>query len=206
MLPQTYRTFILDDQYYQQEAIKAILNKIPEIEIVGIRSTVSESLEICQQKKPDLIVVDGQLYGDNNLSPNFVKTIRKTLPQARILGMTRYPECIDLLKRAGCDFVVDKNLIESQDSALKFIKETVLPRTEHSFQMAAPKLTEHEDKVLKYICDGLTEEQIAVELGFGTRKPVRVIKNVLFNKFNALNVAHLVHLAHLSGYLHPGNP
>ena len=205
MLPRTYRTFILDDQFYQQEAIKAILNKIPEIEIIDIRSTVSESLEVCQQKKPDLIVVDGQLYGDNNLSPNFVKSIRKTLPQARILGMTRYPECIELLKRAGCDFVVDKNLIESQESALKFIKETVLPRTERTFQITAPKLTDHEDKVLRYICDGLTEEQIALELGFGTRKPIRVIKNSLFAKFNALNVAHLVHLAHLSGYLHSGN-
>ena len=56
MLPQTYRTFILDDRYFDQEAIKAILNKIPEIQIVGIRTTVSvwrsqESLT-ARQKDP----------------------------------------------------------------------------------------------------------------------------------------------------------
>lgn len=205
MLPQTYRTFILDDRYFDQEAIKAILNKIPEIQIVGIRTTVSESLEICQQKKPDLIIVDGQLYGDNNLSPNFVNKIRKILPQTCILGMTRYPECRELLKRAGCDFVVDKNFIENQDSALKFIKESVLSRTENFTHITVPKLTENEDKVLRLICDGLTEDQIAEKLGFPTRKSIRNIKNTLFSKFNALNVGNLVHLAHLSGYLQSDN-
>lgn len=205
MLPQRFRTFILDDRYFDQEAIKSILNKIPEIEIVGIKATVSESLEVCLQKKPDLIIVDGQLYGDNNLSPNFVKKIRKILPNTYILGMTRYAECRELLNRAGCNFVVDKNLIENQESALKFIKETILPRPEKDIHMDPPRLTDSEDKVLRYICDGLTEEQIADIMGFSTRKPIRSIKDSLFNKFNALNVGNLVHLAHLSGYLTQDN-
>ena len=201
MLPQIYRTVILEDQFFDQEAIRAILRTIPEVQIIGMETTTQSALDLCRAKKPDLIIVDAQIYDDKFAGVNFVKTVRKILPQARILGMTRWSECLDPLRRAGCDFAVNKGMIENEASALKFLKETVLPRPEHYVGVIPPTLTEIEDQVLKAICAGKTEDEIALDLDFPTRKPIRKIKNTLFQKFNALNVAQLVHLAHLSGYL-----
>lgn len=203
MLASIYRTYILEDRFFDLEAIKAILAKIPEIQVIGSTSLPGEALEACRQKKPDLIIVDGDIYGDKTVSPTFVKSVRKDLPDSRVLGMTRYDECIDPLKRAGCDYVVNKNVIENQDAALKFLRETFFPKPQYLRSLSPPALTEDESRVLRLICEGNTEQQIALELGQPSRKRVRKIKNTLFGKFHAVNVAHLVYLAFMTGYLHP---
>lgn len=203
MLAMMYRTYILEDRFFDLEAIKAILARIPEIQVIGSTSMPGEALEFCRQKKPDLIIVDGDIYGDKTAGPAFVKNVRKILPESRVLGMTRYDECIDPLKRAGCNYVVNKNVIENQDAALKFLRETFFPKPQHLRSLSPPSLTEEESQVLRLICEGNTEDQIALFLGFPSRKRVRKVKNTLFSKFNALNVAHLVYLAFMTGYLHP---
>jgi len=203
MLANIYRTFILEDRFFDLEAIKAILAKIPEIQVIGNTTMPGEALEFCKQKRPDLIIVDGDIYGDKTISPGFVKSVRKFLPESRVLGMTRYDECIDPLKRAGCNYVVNKNVIENQEAALKFLRETFFPKPQHLRGLSPPTLTEDERKVLLLICEGNTEGQIALVLGYPSRKRVRKIKNTLFSKFNAINVAHLVYLAFMTGYLHP---
>lgn len=201
MLSTIYRTYILEDRFFDLEAIKAILAKIPEIQVIGHTAMPGEALEFCRQKKPDLIIVDGDIYGDKTISPGFVKNARKYLPEARLLGMTRYDECIDPLKRAGCNYVVNKNVIENQDAALKFLRETFFPKPQYLRSILPPSLTDDESKVLRLICEGNTEDQIGLVLGYPTRKRVRKIKNTLFSKFNAINVAHLVYLAFMTGYL-----
>jgi DNA-binding NarL/FixJ family response regulator len=203
MLATIYRTFILEDRFFDLEAIKAILAKIPEIQVVGHNSMPGEALAFCRQRKPDLIIVDGDLYGDKTMSPAFVKNIRRLLPETRLLGMTRYDECIDPLKRAGCNYVVNKNVIENQETALKFLRETFFPKPQQLRALPPPSLNDDESRVLRLICEGNTEEQIGLVLGHANRKRVRKIKGSLFSKFNAINVAHLVYLAFMTGYLHP---
>lgn len=203
MLPAICRTFIFEDQFFDMEAIKSILMKIHEVQLVGEASMIGEALEICRLKKPDLIIADGSIYGDKTIGPSFVRSVRRELPTVRILGLTRHPDMVEALKRSGCDFVANKNMIENQASAVKYIKETLIPRPQYSVQLKPPDLTEEEGRVLRMICEGLTEEQIALQLGHPTRKPVRRIKNNLFNKFGAASVAQLVNLAYKTGYLDP---
>jgi DNA-binding NarL/FixJ family response regulator len=203
MLTSIYRTFILEDRFFDLQAIKAILAKISEIQVIGHTTMPGDALDFCRHNKPDLIIVDGDIYGDKTASPNFVKSVRKLLPEARLLGMTRYDECIEPLRRAGCNYVVNKNVIENQEAALKFLRETFIPKPQLARSLAPPILTDDESSVLRLICEGNTEEQIAFVLGHPSRKWVRKVKNTLFSKFNAINVAHLVYLAFMTGYLHP---
>jgi DNA-binding NarL/FixJ family response regulator len=197
------RTFIFEDQFFDLEAIRAILAKIPEIQIIDNASTVGEALAQCKKLKPDLIIADSDIYGDKSAGPNFVRTIKKILPNVRILGMTRYSECIDTLRHAGCDFVVNKSLIENDKAAVKYLYETLIPKPEYYLPIQAPKLTKEEDEILRKICDGYTEDEIAVQMGLDTRRPIRRIKDILFEKFGAINVPNLIHLAYKSGYLNP---
>jgi DNA-binding NarL/FixJ family response regulator len=203
MLSTNYRTYILEDRFFDLEAIKAILARIPEIQVIGNTTMPGEALEFCRKKKPDLIIVDGDIYGDKSISPNFVKSVRKYLPESRVLGMTRFDECIEPLRRAGCNYVVNKNVIENQEVALKFLRETFIPKPQYLRALSPPSLTKDEDRVLHLICEGNTELQMATLLGYSSRKRVRKIKNTLFSKFDAINVAHLVYLAFITGYLHP---
>jgi len=203
MLPTVCRVFIFEDEFFDKEAIKSILQRINEIQIVGAADKIGEALEICRQKNPNLIIADGAIYDDKTIGPSFVKSVRKVLPEVRILGLTRYPDMVDLLKRAGCDFVVNKRVIENHEDAVSYIRETLLPRVQYVIPLKPPSLTQDEDEVLRMIADGNSEDQIAVALGFPTRKPVRRIKKNLFNKFGASTQAQLVNLAFKTGYLKP---
>ncbi len=205
MLPTICRTFIFEDSFFDMEAIKNILLKIHEIQIVGEAFTIGDALEICRKKRPNLIIVDGSIHDDKTIGPSFVRSVRKEFPEVHILGLTRFPDLVDALKHAGCNFVVNKNFIEDQADAVKYIKETLLPQSIHGSDgfPPPPNLTEEEDRILRMICDGLTEDQIASQSGYPTRKPIRRIKNSLFNKFGAASVAQLVHLAYKTGYLNP---
>lgn len=200
------RTFVFEDLYFDLEAIKAILGKIPEIHFVGSGSpidTVGEALEVCAKYKPDLIIADADIHSDKNAGPKFVRMVKEILPEVRILGMTRYEECFNALKQAGCNFVVNKNLIENEKAAVKYIRETFLPSAIFGTEPIPPKLSPDEDTVLRYIRDGLIEDQIKVKMGFNTRRPVRSLKDSLFRKFGAENIANLIDLAYKSGYLRP---
>ena len=117
--------------------------------------------------------------------------------------LTYHADLIDGLKRAGCDYVANKALIESPEDARKFIREAISPRPEYYRDFAPPSLTEAQDRVLKLICEGYTEDEIAKEFGSDSRKPIRNIKNTLFDIFGAKSAANLIHLAYRSGYLHP---
>ena len=134
-----------------------------------------------------------------------MRYIRTVLSEVRILGITYHADLVDNLERAGCDYVVNKALIENQEAAIKYIRETLLPKPAFFRTFKPPQLTEQQDRVLHYICEGLTEEDIARKLGFDNRKPIRNIKNTLFEIFGAVSAANLVHLAYQSGYLNPEN-
>lgn len=203
MLPNNYTAYIFEDTFFDLEAIKSILRKIPEIEIIGQGYAIGESVQFCERHKPGLIIADGEIHGDKSVGPIFVRTVRKKLPETRILGLTRWPDCIAALRNAGCDFVVNKNLIENQEAAIKYMRETLLFRSESHLAPNPPSLTPEQDRVLRLICEGNTEEQIALELNYKSRRPIKHMKDQLFNKFGADNVAQLVHLAYKTGYLRP---
>ena len=205
MLPTTYTAFIFEDIYFDLEAIKSMLQKIPEIEVIGQGSTLGEAIHFCEQHRPGLIIADGEVHGDKTVGATFVRVLRKKLPEARFLGLTRYADCIAALKSAGCDFVVNKNLIENQETAVKYLRETLLFRPETAPALVPPTLTPELDQVLRLIADGKTEDQIAVNLGFESRRRVKHLKEQLFDRFGAENVAQLVSLAYRTGYLHPGD-
>lgn len=198
-----YRTFILEDKYFERSAIEKILGGIPEITIVGNADTTAIALDWCERLKPDLIIADAKIGQDKLAGASFVRYIRTILPNVRILGITYHADLVDSLERAGCDYVVNKALIENQEAAVKYIRETLLPKPAFFRAFKPPQLTEHQDRVLHYICEGLTEDDIARELGFDNRRPVRNIKNTLFEIFGAVSAANLVHLAYQCGYLNP---
>lgn len=198
-----YRTVIVEDNFIDSQALEKIIGELSEIQLLSVVSTIMEAFSVCEKLKPDFIIVDGKIGQEKMAGANFVKNIRKLLPEVRVLGLTYHPDLIDGLKKAGCDYVANKALVENYDAAKKFIREALSPKPEYYRDFAPPTLTEAQDKVLKLICEGYTEEEIAKLFGHESRKPVRTIKNTLFDIFGARSAANLVHLAYKSGYLHP---
>jgi DNA-binding NarL/FixJ family response regulator len=199
----SYKTFLLEDSFFDLNALLKILEAMPQIQVVGSASSSIEALAKCEKIKPDFIIADAKIGPDKMAGATFVKNVRKRLPEVRILGLTYHTDLLDGLQRAGCDNVANKALIESPENAKKYIQEALTPKPKYYRDFAPPKLTEMQDRILKLICEGDTEDEIAQKLDLPSRKPVRGIKNTLFNIFGAKSAANLIYLAFKTGYLHP---
>jgi len=198
-----YSVYILEDSYLQLTALKEILSSISNINVVGSARTLADALSECERMKPDLIIVDAKIDHDEGAGGKFIRYIRRQLPGVSILGLTHHTDLLEGLKQAGCDYVAHKALIESPANAKKYIEEALKPKPAYFREEAPPTLTDAEDRVLKLICQGYTEQQIADELKYQSRKSVKTVKQALFDAFGAISAPNLVHLAYKTGYLNP---
>lgn len=196
------RTVIFEDSEIDVRGIKELIKAIPEIVVVGVFDTIQEGLAKSKELRPNLLLVDADIRGDRSVGPKFVRAVKRALPEARILGLTRYPECIKPLELAGCNEVVLKQFFENEAAATKYIRESLIENSEYQSDIEPPVLTADEDTVLRMIADGFTESQIGIKMN-KTRKQIRIIKTSLKDKFGASRDPQLVNHAYKYHYLKP---
>jgi DNA-binding NarL/FixJ family response regulator len=196
------RTIIFEDTPIDREGIKNLIRHIPGVKVVGAFDTPKQALSKCLQMEPDLVIADGEIRGDKTVGPKFVRNLRKQRKDVKILGLTRYTQCFNALKGAGCNHVVYKQFLEDEVAAEKFIRETLLELPEDYMDIDVPELTEIEDSILRMIARGHTEIEISENVHY-TRRQVRRVKDRLFDVFGAINAPNLVARAYQTGYLNP---
>lgn len=201
------RTLILEDDYLDINGIAAIVNSLRDMQVVAKCRTVPEAIAQAETLRPDFIIVDGQIGGDKHAGTKFVRHVRKLLPGAVILGLTQWVDLISNLKRAGCNNAVSKAILDNSEAATQYIGQLAISINNpvRPEPMDIPTLTTQEDKVLRMIVLGYTEEKIRLALRLDTRKQVRTIKDSLKEKFGAIKDAELVANAYITGYLSPGD-
>ena len=112
----TIKVIILEDNSLISEIIKGYLLIMPEVSLIGIFDNQREVIKKCNEKKPDLVIVDCDYWRDK---PLFVRRMREIAPNIRILGIIDQPKLFNSLYRAGFDhvisrdFLTEKYLIES---------------------------------------------------------------------------------------------
>ncbi|MCF8478331.1 MAG: response regulator [Pseudolabrys sp.] len=67
MSTSTIRLLVVDDSIYMQMAIRAMLGKHPEIEIVGEAADGAEAIQLARELKPDVITMDVNMPGIDGL-------------------------------------------------------------------------------------------------------------------------------------------
>ena len=132
----------------------------------------------------------------------FVINVRQFLPNVKILGLTRYAECLGPLKNSGCNGVALKSFLTDEKAATKFIMETILSEEPIENFIAPPNLSCTEDKVLRLIAQGYSEYSIGTRMNINRYK-VRKIKTNIKNKFGANKDTELIANAFRYGYLKP---
>lgn len=197
------KVVIFEDSKFDLTAIKTILNDIPEVQIVGSYDVLKEALRKCKELKPDLIIVDADIRGDKKEGPRFAQNMRMILPNVKMLGLTKYSECLQPLKQAGCKEAVLKHFFDDSEAARKYIQETLLELPAYYQDDTPPELSIEEDHVLRMIANGRTENEIAQQLD-KTRRQVKDIKESLKLKFGVSSnrdpqlIAHAYRIRYLN--------
>lgn len=86
-----YKLLIVEDEQLERQALRFIIEKnLDTIEIVGETGDGASAIQIAQQEKPDLVLMDIRMPGISGLEA--AKTIRKLLPETIIVMLTALEE------------------------------------------------------------------------------------------------------------------
>lgn len=205
-MPET-RVFVVDDHTLVRNAIVQIIDLEEDLHVVGEGDGSSQTLEMIQQLRPDVAVIDlemPQLRG-----ADLIGLLKHMVSSTRILVCTMHAShgyVSEALRRGADGYVLKSSpsaaLIEAirrvaaglgwidpalQTDVLKLLQD----REQHR---NTAELTAQEIEVLSFAAEGLTNQEIAAR----TRQSVETVKLRLrrsFQKLGAADRANAVALA-----------
>jgi len=206
------RLLIVDDHPVVREGVAAVLDREPDIEVVGAAATVADGIHLAERFAPDVVLLDLKLpdAGEGQGVTSFVRERRN------VVVFTAYDSDDDVFRaiREGArgyllkgspaaeiaDAIRQVHAGESYVSpriAAKLVRDVRQPRARTGL------LSPRERGVLRLVAAGLSNRQIAQTLSISERT-VKFHVTAIFNKLGAENRASAVAIAAARGLLpHP---
>ncbi len=205
------RVVIVDDHGMVRRGLAAYLKNVSGLELIGEAQDGQEAVDMCARLHPDVILMDLVMPGLSGADA--IHLIRKQCPQAQIIALTSFQEkdLVQAALRAGAISYLLKNV--SGDELAKAIqaahagRPTLAPEAVQALvQPARPSsgaiqdLSERERQVLLLMSKGLSNPEIAEQLGI-SRSTIKVYVSNILSKLRASNRAEAVAIATLHGLL-----
>jgi len=162
---------LVDDHSLVRRGFRRMLEDEPDINVVGEASDGEEAVKLARSLKPQVIVMDCALPGINGLEAT--RKILKLAPETLVLMLRMHTEetWVRQALAAGARGYVLKNAMDLElGSAIRRIVqgETVvdaqLSPAENLKGERNAGLTPREMQILKLICDGKSNKEIAADL------------------------------------------
>ncbi|HEY8669698.1 MAG TPA: response regulator transcription factor [Terriglobales bacterium] len=162
---------LVDDHSLVRRGFRRMLEDEPDISVVGEASDGEEAVKLASTLKPRVIVMDCALPGISGLDAT--RKILQHAPETLILMLSMHTEdtWVRQALDAGARGYVLKNAMDLElSSAIRRIVqgETVvdaqLAQTENLKGERNAGLTRREVEILRLICDGKSNKEIAVQL------------------------------------------
>lgn len=213
------RLLIVDDHPVVRMGIAASLAAHPNIQIVGEAADGVQALRMARELRPDIMLTDIDLPEKNGLI--VTETIRKEIPAIRVLILSMHTNTDYVLRivQSGASGYVLKGgttvdlvrAIETVHGGEAFFSPEVARTALNQFMRGTggsggtlSTLTAREREVLIHIAEGLSNKEIASQLGVGVRT-VETHRERIMKKLSIHSVAGLTKFALAQGLitLHP---
>lgn len=176
------KVLLVDDQQILAEGIKSVLETSSDVEVVGIASDGMVAVEMCAERKPDVVLMDIRMPNMNGVVAT--KRIKETDENIKIIILTTFDDsdyilsAINngasgyLLKDIGATALVDaiKNAYNGDTIlpakiARKITEAATRVSSDKEFKLRkAFNLSDREVEIALMIYDGFTNRQIASAL------------------------------------------
>ncbi len=200
-MSQVIRVLIADDHTVVRKGIRMLLTTEPGLEVIGEASDGLETVEQYTKLQPDVLLLDLQLPALDGLE--VIKQVKADFPGARILVLTSFSEdetVFAAIKAGAMGYLIKDSTPEEllraihdvylgrpslhPNIAYKLMQEINRPASD--LPPTEEPLTEREEEILKYVAQGLSNQEIADRL-FISERTVRT------------------HISHILGKLHLAN-
>ncbi len=196
------RVASVDDHEIMRGGIRFVLMAFDDFEMVGEARRGEDAVKMCQDVKPDVVLVDMKMQGLDGIETT--ATIKNACPQVQVLILTSFHNA-DLVRRAmkagAVGYVLkdaDKDELAGAIRAAKMGQTTISSQAAKSLadEPSGPtiKLTERESEVLALLVRGMSNKQIADQLN---RSPFTIRHHVsqLIKRLGAANRAEVAAIA-----------
>jgi DNA-binding NarL/FixJ family response regulator len=184
------RVLLIEDHFLARIALQSVLSGHAQIQIVGEASDGEAGIAMFRSLRPDVVVLDLRLPRVSGFE--VIVHIRREVPNARIVVLSNYQGSEDIYRavQSGAMAYLTKDAsgeelltaIQSVHRGLRYFPHVTLDRLAE--RMPAVELTPRESEVLTCITKGMSNKEIAEELGIA-EKTVRIHVSSVLDKMGA---------------------
>ena len=161
------KILIVEDQIILRDALEHLINRQPDLEVIGVTDDASKAPQLCRELMPDLVLMDVITEnGANGIL--WAGQIRNDLPNIKIVIMTALPEItfIDEARKAKVHSYIYKN--SGNEHFFYVIRSTLkglgLYPGPAEYSPFAARFTENEIAVIRLVCQGKSRSEMIKEL------------------------------------------
>lgn len=201
------RILLAEDHRMFREALKLILGREPDIEVVGEAGDGRELLQRAAELQPDIVCMDIGMPELNGIEAT--RRLRDVSPQTRVIGLSGFANrqyVMDMLQAGAKGYVIKAEAGEELLRAIRAVQR------DHSYlspqvanvvaeslvqaddSAAASRLTARERQVLQLVAEGHTTQQIGERLHLAPAT-VEVHRRNMARKLGLHNVAEITRYA-----------
>jgi len=207
----TVRVLIADDHKIMLAGLRSLLEKQSEIEVVGEAENGRKAVQLAQEKKPDVVVMDVSMPDLNGMEAT--TQIIESLPKTRIIALSMHSDkrfVMGMLRAGAAGYLLKDcasqelaNAIAQVAGGKKYLSPEITGVVIDDFLQAsaleedetvASVLSAREREVLQLIAEGWSTKQIASHL-YVSIKTIETHRRQIMKKLDLHTIADLTKYA-----------
>ena len=213
------RILLADDHKVLCEGLRSVLEREPDMQVVGEAGDGQTALELTREKSPNIVVMDISLPGMGGVEAT--RRIRAQCPRVKVLCLSMYSESryvSSMLAAGACGYVPKDCAAEELVRAVRalmadhaYLSPSItapviadcLARSAKDSRSPLASLTAREREVLQLIAQGYSTQEIGRQL-YVSIKTVATHRKKVMVKLNVGSVAALTKFAMREGLIPVG--
>jgi DNA-binding NarL/FixJ family response regulator len=178
---------VADDTAIAREGLKRLLADADDIDVIGEAQNPQEAVALAVRKTPQIVLMDMKWRGDALAGSIAISEIKRLSPHTKVIAITVYDTLISEARRAGADAALTKDCTSAElQRIVRAVHEMGDIGGGSSPPQPRPQLTSREMDVLALLAQGMTNSEIAADLGISRGTAKVHVMNIL-RKLDASN-------------------
>ena len=204
------RILVADDHAIIRQGLCSLLEKQPDIEIVGAVEDGRKALELARELVPDIVIMDISMPNLNGIDAT--RKIISEIDDVKVIALSIHSSrrfVTEMLKAGASAYILKECLFDELIEAIRtvlsggvylsskitgVVVDDYVKRMSTDYQPEAPALTEREREVLQLLAEGKGTKQIAMQLHVSS-KTIESNRRNIMDKLGIHSVAELTKYA-----------
>jgi DNA-binding NarL/FixJ family response regulator len=204
------KVLLADDHKLFRDGLSTLLNKQPDMKVVGEAKDGTSSVQLARELDPDFILMDISMSDLNGIEAT--RRILSERPRTKVLMLSMHSDrrfVIEALKAGACGYLLKDSAFEELLLAIKtarenqfylsreitsIVVEDYINLVKSAESSAFAILTNREREVLQLIAEGKATKEIANQLNVSV-KTIETHRKQLMDKLNIHSIAELTKYA-----------